>query len=459
MKKWLFSKNGKILGPFAEEEANEFVMANPEAYAWHPSYSHWMPVTCVSEFEDSLPAPKPPSIIPKELIEEFIDKERKLLARFSQLDEDLVRTDGSLLQLDEEIKNFQDITENCTAEVKATLHSIEQQFASLSKNLSSFKGSVADDKETFGEISQEFNERVEKDKQPTLDAPTTTKPVKIAPQIQSRESSNGANANTVQAVSTVNKAGSTVSPKAVNDNTTANLSGQSIATSTDVAVAEAEVELAVAEAETAKVEAEKLAAEKLAAEKLAAKKAAAEKAEAEKAAAEKAAAEKAEAEKAEAEKAEAEKVAAEKAAAEKAEAEKAEAEKVAAEKAKVEKAKAEKAAAVKVEAEKLAIEKAKAVAKLSPEHTSSKVQAIGSAKKSASVSTLEFNDQPSDEDLLLASQLKMVDKPVSTQPVDIKPAKPIVGEFDHILYDSLEPDALTVDDENSKKRLRRRRRR
>jgi len=179
MKKWLFSKNGKILGPFELDAANDFVRENPEVYAWHPSYSHWMPVTCVSEFEDSIPAPKPPSIIPKELIEEFVGEERKLIDRLEQLDQHLELTDKSLLVLNDEILAFRDVAQNCTTEVKATLASIELQFANLSKNLSSFKSTVIKGNDDLTLISDEFNDRLEKDKQAPVEIPQKNKAVNI----------------------------------------------------------------------------------------------------------------------------------------------------------------------------------------------------------------------------------------------------------------------------------------
>jgi len=372
MKKWLFSKNGKILGPFAEAEATEFVMANPESYAWHPSYSHWMAVTCISEFENAIPAPKPPSIIPKELIEEFMTKERALIARLEQLDADVVTTDNSLLKLDEDIKNFQDITQNCTAEVKATLHSIEQQFANLSKNLSTFKGSVADEKKEFEDIRSEFNERVENDKKPVVNAPLQSKTAKAAPPTRSNEPSTKiptVNVVAAQAKKNNLNSGDTKAPAA-------NLTNES---NTQASLETGHADVAIAEPETL-VEDKPQSAEKVTPK-----------------------------------------------------------------------------APEKVETKVVKVSTTDS--KKSPAFTP-KVPPMTTVKKVSSATKIEFDDKPSAEDVKLASQLKSVDKPIATQSTDtVKPTKTVIGEFDHILYESLEDDGLKVDDETSNKRLRRRRRR
>jgi len=376
MKKWLFSKSGKILGPFAEAEANEFVMANPEAYAWHPSYSHWMAVTCVPEFENAIPAPKPPSIIPKELIEEFVTKEKALIARLDQLDADVATTDNSLLKLDEDIKNFQDITQNCTAEVKATLHSIEQQFANLSKNLSTFKGTVEEEKSEFKEIKAEFNERVENDKKPAVDAPEQSKSVKIPPQIKGDSGKVGS--TKIPKIDVV--AAQTKKPNVDsgdNKSLSAKLDTQESAKASmdhaDVALAEPET-IVDETVETQHTETEVNKAP-----------------------------------------------------------------------AKVE------AKVVKVKSS----DEAKKESTFTP-----KVPPMTTVKKVSSTSKIEFDDKPSSEDVKLASQLKSVDKPVTPPEAEsAKPSSTVVGEFDHILYDSLENDSLKVDDESGNKRLRRRRRR
>jgi len=392
MKKWLFSIEGKITGPLTEVDAKKFVADNLEAYAWHPTYSHWMPVNCVKEFEELVPAPKPPSIIPKELIEEYIGKERAIVARLAKLDSVLVETDTEMVELHEEIVTFKKYTQNSNAELQATLRAIEEQFASLSKNLSGFKAKAKSGKEELASAKKEFDESLAKDNQSVTLKETADFLAKAETQAEQ------------------NKAQQVVDEKAK----------------------EVVQEKLVAE-EKRKAE----AAEKAKLELDAKNKAnvAAEKAKAEAAAAEKSrllAEEKAKAE---------EKAFVEAKAKEKAEAE---------EKARLEaKAKAEAKEKAKREAEEKAIAlKFKQV-----------VEPKAKPQK-ATVTKIEFSDSPSPEDILLASQLKPLEKPITPDTPEVtEPISKVVGEFDHILYESLDEPVDVDMDDKAKKRLRRRRRR
>ena len=393
MKKWLFSKNGKVVGPFVVNEANDFVVENPDSYAWHPSYSHWMPVTCISEFENSIPAPKPPSVIPKELIEEFIGEERKLVSRLAQLDEHLLQTDQSLLELDNEIKTFQDITQNCTAEVRATLQSIEQQFANLSKNLSNFKSATTKGKEELTDISENFNTRLDNDTQTQLKPPKKENSLKINSQALPQEFAEALvekitnTDNSIKESKAVNTINSPVnSANQVSDKapTTKNKKIISTAASTpfnQVSMSQAEAE----ESDVAIVEIDCDEQVTVAEEVVNPKK------------------------------------------------------------------------QTVVEDIKPAVNKKENVA--NEEKTAEKI-AQRSPEKSIKIEKIEFSDQPTKEDILLASQLKQIDKPISYEaPELVKPDIAPVGEFDHILYDSIGSEEQVVDEDKSKKRLRRRRRR
>jgi len=379
MKKWLFSKNGKILGPFEVVEANDFVLTNPDTYAWHPSYSHWMPVTCISEFEGSIPAPKPPSVIPKELIEEFISEERKLISRLEQLDEHLIQTDQSLLALDNEIKEFQDITKNCTTEVRATLQNIEQQFANLSKNLSNFKNTTTNAKEVLEDVSGDFTTRIEKDNQPQVESAKKTKAVKVSSQVLPEEFAEAlvekmTKNNDINTKSNVNimdgvikKKVTTKKKKIINTAVSRPLNQismlQTDAAQSDVAIAEAAID---GELEDIHIIENRVQAK----------------------------------------------------------------------------------STVKVNDNQN--DKKQILDKKSQENLA----------KQVSVEKIEFSDQPSKEDILLASQLKQIDKPITYTSLETaKLETSTLGEFDHILYDSIESQEQVVDEDKTKKRLRRRRRR
>jgi len=393
MKKWLFSVEGKVTGPLNEVDAKKFVETNLEAYAWHPSYSHWMPVNCVKEFEELIPAPKPPSIIPKELIEEYIGKERAIVARLDKLDGVLAEADTEMSVLFEEIVTFKKYTQNSNEELQATLRAIEEQFANLSKSLSGFKSKASVGKQELSTAKKEFDESLAKDQQ----------------SIDSKE------------------------------------------TADFLAKAEAKAEQEIAQAavdEKAKLVAEE---EKQATEAKAAKLAAETKAKAEAEEAKLAAETKA---KAEAEEA---KLAAET----KAKAEVEEAKLVAETKAKAEETKLAEDAKKTAKLEAEAKEKAKREAEEKAISLKFKPAVEAEAKpRKATVTKIEFSDTPSPEDILLASQLKPLDKPITPETSEVaEPISKVVGEFDHILYETLDEQVDIDLDDKAKKRLRRRRRR
>ncbi|MCJ8319876.1 MAG: GYF domain-containing protein [Colwellia sp.] len=139
MKEWFFSKDGEISGPLDLAKSNDFIAKNPDVYAWHPSYAQWMPISAVDEFDVSVPYPKPPREVPKELIEGFISKERELSKTLGRIDNTLKVTTNSLSELDQDIDKYKQMTKNLNEEVRNTIRAIEQQFAALQKNLSGFK--------------------------------------------------------------------------------------------------------------------------------------------------------------------------------------------------------------------------------------------------------------------------------------------------------------------------------
>lgn len=141
MKKWFFSDNGKVSGPFGLEESNKMVANNPSLYAWHPSYSHWVPASYVTEFDIAIKPPEAPQEVPQELIEEFIGKERDAIEILSRVDKTISLSTGTLTDLEEDIQNYNNITGKLNTEVEATVKNIEQQFKDLQASLSGVGGS------------------------------------------------------------------------------------------------------------------------------------------------------------------------------------------------------------------------------------------------------------------------------------------------------------------------------
>jgi hypothetical protein len=141
MKKWFFSDNGKVSGPFGLEESNKMVASNPALYAWHPSYSQWVPATYVTEFELSIKPPAAPQEVPQELIEEFIGKEREAIEILARVEKTLNLSANTLTDIEAEIENYNNITDKLNTEVESAVKKIEQQFKDLQANLSGVGGS------------------------------------------------------------------------------------------------------------------------------------------------------------------------------------------------------------------------------------------------------------------------------------------------------------------------------
>jgi len=135
MKKWLFSDNGKITGPFGLTESLALIKKNSSLYAWNPSFTHWMPVSHVEEFDLAIEIPAPPLEVPSELIGEFINEERKLIAQLDILDENLSSTHTKLNTLNTDTQHYQQLTTNLNEEVRAVISNIEQQYTALATSL------------------------------------------------------------------------------------------------------------------------------------------------------------------------------------------------------------------------------------------------------------------------------------------------------------------------------------
>lgn len=135
MKKWFFSDNGKVTGPLGLKESNELISKNSDLYAWHPSYTHWVPVSCIDEFEMSISPPPPPIEIPKDLIDGLIGEEKELITTLDRIDKTIKITSDSLYEIDAELDNYGQIAHKLTEEVRAVVKTIEEQYAVLQKNL------------------------------------------------------------------------------------------------------------------------------------------------------------------------------------------------------------------------------------------------------------------------------------------------------------------------------------
>ena len=135
MKKWFFSNNGEVTGPLGLKESNEFISKNPDLYAWHPSYTHWVPVSCIDEFETSITPPPAPVEIPSGLIDDLIGEEKELITTLDRIDKTIKITSDSLYEIDTDLDNYGKTARDLTEQVKIVVKQIEEQYASLQKNL------------------------------------------------------------------------------------------------------------------------------------------------------------------------------------------------------------------------------------------------------------------------------------------------------------------------------------
>lgn len=135
MKKWLISNNGTITGPMAFEAVKTMINDHENLYLWQPSYTHWMPASCVEEFSGQISAPQPPSPISQQLIDQFISKETMLLKKLNVSDEQININVNLLADLSNEIERFKVIVKNCSFEVQSSIDSIEREYQTLQDKL------------------------------------------------------------------------------------------------------------------------------------------------------------------------------------------------------------------------------------------------------------------------------------------------------------------------------------
>ncbi len=160
MNTWIFSENNQTFGPFEGAKANDFVINNPFAYAWKPSFTHWMPVTSIDDFSNVIKAPPAPSIIPQELLEAFYEKEKSLVEQMSVLDKRMALTNHSLIEFNKEITQYKRLTKSCNLEMQDVLDNIESQYARLKQNLRNFSNGALSDKEQAVKTIAKFNDSV-----------------------------------------------------------------------------------------------------------------------------------------------------------------------------------------------------------------------------------------------------------------------------------------------------------
>lgn len=135
MKKWLFSNNGKVVGPIAGAEAIKYVKDNPGAYVWQPEYGLWQPANSIEEFSGEVNVPVPPATLSAVDVENFHSKEAQLLETFERIDVTFRVSANSLKEINEEIETQHEMAKSLIKEVKQAIQTIENQHKALQKNL------------------------------------------------------------------------------------------------------------------------------------------------------------------------------------------------------------------------------------------------------------------------------------------------------------------------------------
>lgn len=160
MKSWIFNDNDQTTELLSGQTALDYVAEHPNAYAWRPSFTHWMAVSYIEEFASVLPAPEVPKAVPAELIEYFIVKEKALIEKLNTLDDKILTAANSLDEFDKEVIFYKDLTKDCNLDVQETLDNIEKQYARLKANLKTFTTTAAADKFEIKQTTTEFNSSV-----------------------------------------------------------------------------------------------------------------------------------------------------------------------------------------------------------------------------------------------------------------------------------------------------------
>ena len=160
MNTWIFSKNGQVTEPLAIAEAKKYVVENQDAYAWQASYTQWLPVHSISEFQALLPEPENSAQIPQVIIDEFFSKEQTLNQYFDEMNKKLTDSEDNASLFAQEIENYKKLTASLSPEMKGNINDVEQQYLALEAKLNNLKQVVNLSQSKLDTVVNEFNEKV-----------------------------------------------------------------------------------------------------------------------------------------------------------------------------------------------------------------------------------------------------------------------------------------------------------
>jgi uncharacterized protein YoxC len=160
MKKWFFSSNGEVSSALSFEEAKEFLINNPDVYGWHPSFSQWKPVNCISEFIGVIPVSMPGPLIPKEISDKFLAKKNRLESKLTSIDDSIKHSNKSLAKFEQQIEDYKELTQNLNDDVKGAIDNIEKKYKTLNRKLSQVRDAVDIAETEMSEVVEDFNKRM-----------------------------------------------------------------------------------------------------------------------------------------------------------------------------------------------------------------------------------------------------------------------------------------------------------
>ncbi|PKI16103.1 DUF4339 domain-containing protein [Colwellia sp. 12G3] len=160
MKKWFFSNNGKVTAPLDLDAAKDYLASNPNVYGWHPSFTQWKPVNCISEFADVLPPTVQSPSIPKEISDKFLAKKQRLESKLTSIDDSINHSQSSLAKFDKQIEEYKDLTQNLNDDVKGAIDNIEKKYNNLRRKLSQVKDAVSIAETEMTEVVDDFDRRM-----------------------------------------------------------------------------------------------------------------------------------------------------------------------------------------------------------------------------------------------------------------------------------------------------------
>jgi len=160
MKKWYFSENGSVSGPYSMSEANTLLKKNNDVYGWNPTFSQWLPVTQIPEFSELIPDSKPAAQVPKELIDRFVTKKRDLNKKIKLIDETIKNSEEHIKLFDNEINQYKSLTESLSDDVKNNIVPLEKKHQLVIKQLLELKKAAEIAKHEIIDVVQEFGDLV-----------------------------------------------------------------------------------------------------------------------------------------------------------------------------------------------------------------------------------------------------------------------------------------------------------